>query len=215
MSNTLAPLQTIGRLTFQLAFETSPIFLTGGLANQLGTGAAFPIAPLIVGLSDGGSEIPGPKFMPIPGGTLNETDLATWPFANQATAGNATVSNPLHVSLQMTAPANSAGAYLLKLPIMTALKLTLDLHTSLGGTYTVLTPSYPYQNCILTRLSDISTGDTKQVQNLWQWDFICPLVTLSQAQGAQNIFMQKLTNGSATDGSLSGPTVASTQLSGF
>lgn len=199
-------LQSAGRAAFQLAYETSPIWLSGGLATQLGIGISLPVSALLLGLN---TQSPGPVFYPLPGSTLNETDVATWPFANQATAGNATVSNVLHVSMMMICPVSGPGGWTLKLATFVALKATLDMHTAMGGTFTVLTPAYPYSNCILRRLVDVSPGgEGKQVQQMYQWDFEMPLITLSAAAAAMNTFMSKITNGLPNDGTLSGANVA-------
>ena len=77
----------------------------------------------------------------------------------------------------------------------TALKLALDNHNLSGGTYSVLTPSYLYQGCILTSFKDITSGDSKHQQTDWQLDFVQPLLSLSAAESVQNSTMSKFTNG--------------------
>jgi hypothetical protein len=121
-------------------------------------------------------------------------------------AANAVVTNPLKVSLLMEAPAQANGGtdYVTKLAVMTALKLTLDQHQQAGGLYTVATPAYVWDNGILLMLHDASNGSTNQAQVTWQWDFVFPLVTLAQAQQAQNAMMSKISAGVPTDGATSG-----------
>ena len=93
-----------------------------------------------------------------------------------------------------------------KIMTATALKIALDNHKLNGGTFTVLTPSFLYQHCILTNMHDITTGESKQYQTDWQLDFEQPLVTMTQAQYYQSSVMNAATNGvpSPTGASWSG-----------
>ena len=102
----------------------------------------------------------------------------------------------------MIAPVKDAGGYLSKLAVFTNLQNTFSSHNAAGGTYTVATPSYIYTGCIMTGMNDITGGDTKQQQIIWQLDFMQPLVSLSQAQNAQNALAKALSNGQVTSGSL-------------
>jgi hypothetical protein len=86
----------------------------------------------------------------------------------------------------MTTPANSQTSYVTKLISFTSLKFTLDRHISEGGTFTVATPAYIYTNCLLAGMTDVSIAESNQVQNAYQLDFFRPLITLDQAQNAQN-----------------------------
>lgn len=198
-----------GRLQFQLGFEVSPIILTGGIAAEI-PGAMLPIIALTEsssfndGLLQGAEDIDPDKyfarFKPIPGGTLVNNQIGSYPFANQAVAANAIIAQPLNVSLEMICPVREIGGYQAKLSVLSALKEALDNHTSLGGTYTIATPSYIYTDCILTNLRDITGGDSKQAQVHWQWDFTKPLVSLQDAELANNALMGKISNGLPIDG---------------
>jgi len=95
----------------------------------------------------------------------------------------------------MTCPAGVSGSWQDKLTTMTNLVSQLTLHNSLGGTYSVITPSFIYTNCIMTTMRDVSGGETRQPQYRWQFDFMQPLITTQQAEQTQSNFMQKLSNG--------------------
>lgn len=200
---------------FQLGFDISPIILTGGGSLTNLTGGMLPIvaiteaASFVNGILNGGIETGLDDFFahfrPLPGSTLIDNAVGHYPFANQAIAANAIITQPLRISLLMFCPAKDTGGYIAKLATMTALQNALSQHIASGGTFTVATPSFIYTNCLLLSLKDISGGETKQAQYVWQWDFEQPLITQQDADQAQNSLMQKLTNGSPTDGSLSGP----------
>jgi hypothetical protein len=196
-------------VSWKLAFQLSPIILTGGIAT--GLGGALPIVALTEGanfvtsLLTGGVNIDLDGFFanyqPLAGSSLIRQQVGMYPFANQTVAANAVIAQPLNVSMAMTCPAgNASGGYPLKLVIMTALQNSLQLHNSTGGLYTVITPSYIYTNCILTDMIDVSGGDSKQSQYMWQLNFIQPLVTIQSAQTALNGLMQKLSDGTAPQG---------------
>lgn len=199
---------------FQLAFEISPIILTGGIAQNM-DGGMLPIVALTQGISFTTGLLEGVTnldlsdffchFVPMPGGTIEENQIGMYPFANQAVAANAIIVQPLRISLRMICPARPDLPYSAKLATFSALKASIDQHTNQGGTYTIATPSAIYVNCLLTTLKDISTGQTKQVQDAWQWDFIQPLVSLQQLQAAQNAWMSKVTNGLPAGDTWSGP----------
>ena len=76
-------------------------------------------------------------------------------------------------------------------------KIALENHVQLGGTFTVLTPAYTYTNCLLTSLRDVTSPSDKQVQFMYQWDFVQPLITISGATSVLGNLMQKVTNGTA------------------
>jgi hypothetical protein len=146
-------------------------------------------------------------FNVLPGGTLVSQTIGKYPFANQYVAANATIREPLTVSVIMDTPMRKPNAWEIKNTVMTALKATLDAHNVQGGTYTVVTPSYVYQNMILTSLTDNSRGNNSIPQNAWRFDFERPLVALAELAGVQNLLMQKLTNKVFSDGTVTGTQV--------
>jgi hypothetical protein len=181
-----------GAAQFQALFSTNPIILTGGIA--IGQGGALPL--LSIGPFQGAVQFPGGTpdqiaFKPLPGSTLISQEVSRYPFANQAIAANAVIAQPLNLSLVMAYPATS---YSLKQSILASLQATLSQHNALGGLYNVFTPAFVYTNGLLLALRDISSGDDKQVQYLYQWDFYFPLVTINQAQSAQAALNNKLNN---------------------
>lgn len=215
-----------GRQLFQLGYQASPIILSGqSQVTQLMPGGLLPIIAITQGIAfvQGLLHQTTPtdlnrffaNFSPMPGSTLIENEVATYPFANQAIAANAIISQPRRVSLKMDCPVQGPGTYLTKLATLTALRATLDLHNTTGGTYIVATPGQIYPNCLLNRLADITSGPGHQVQVSWQFDFVQPLLTFSQAEGAQNTLMGQLTGGLFTEGGWSGILAAAgEQLSG-
>lgn len=222
--------ESLGRTLFRLGFEISPIIFTGGIAGEGPGGFGIPggMLPIVAitealnfveGLLGGGSDLSLDNFFAhfrvLPGGTLVSNQLGTYPFANQAVAANAIIAQPLNVSLLMVCPVKSPGGYLAKLATIMALQAAVSLHNANGGTYTIATPSFLYTDCIMTGMKDVSSGETRQAQVSWQFDFTKPLVTLQDAQSAMGQLMSKLTNGQVTDGSLSGaPQTAGNVLSG-
>lgn len=186
---------------FKYQFSINPIILVQGAAS------AMPGARLsIVSFLQSDYFLSGPtgtafnsnyddyfaQFEVMPGGTLVSNQYGEYPFANIAVAANAVITQPLTVSLLMTAPVKSQGGYAAKLALMTSLQAALANHVNQGGTFDVLTPSYYYRDLVLLGLRDVSGGSTKQTQVQWQWDFRQPLVTSVAAQGAQNSLMQRM-----------------------
>lgn len=219
-------LSSIGRTAFRLGFELSPILLTRGIASNI-PGGTLPLIALtqsiglIKGLLSGGNVLDTDTyfahFTPVTGATLVNNQIGKYPFANQAVAGNAIIAQPLNVALMMTCPVNDGTSYLTKLMTMKMMKATLDKHNQAGGTYTVLTPSNIYTDCVLTSLKDVTGGSTKQAQAQWQWDFEQPLIAQSDAVQALNNMMSKLKQGLAlpTGGlSWSGPSATSNVTGG-
>lgn len=200
---------TPGLAAFKLGFQLSPIILTGGLAQNV-VGFALPIisiteaANFADGLLAGGENIELDDFFanyqPIPGTSLIEQQAATYPAANQAIAANAVISQPLTVSMLMTCPARNRIAYGVKLATMSALRAALAQHNALGGTYTVVTPSQIYFDCLMTGMRQVDNGGSGQVQFAWQIDFIQPLLTISAVQNALNGLMSKIDAGLPING---------------
>ena len=211
-----------GLIAWKLSFQLSPIIFTGGVAGSI-PGGMLPIialtqaASFVTGLLSGDNASTDlddyfAHFWPAPGGKLANNSIGEYPFANQQVAGNAIIVQPNIVSLIMDCPAKDDGAYALKLATLTALKATIDQHSASGGTYTVMTPAFPYTNGILLNLEDISSDGARQPQSRFRWDFKFPLLTQSQALAAQNTMMGKLSGGLPSTGATSGTdlTVGST-----
>jgi hypothetical protein len=198
-----------GRTLYQLGYEISPIILVGGIAE-----ASFGILP-IVALTEGPNALSSilsgknpfnldnffAHFAPVPGSTLVNYNIGTYPFANQSVAANAIIAEPLTISMRMNIPVNRRGGHTAKLATMTILQTLLQQHAELGGLYTILTPAAIYTSCILTRLTDVSSGDSPIPQNAYQFDFIKPLVTLQAAYGAQSSLINRVARALVTNGS--------------
>lgn len=205
------------RTIYKLSYQISPIILTNGIAANA-PGGMIPIVSLtesinfVAGLLSGGSDLSLDSFFahysPLPGSSLIKNEIGDYPFANQAVAANAVITLPTTISLHMLCPSQKPGSMISRLAIMTALQKALAQHTALGGTFIVATPSYIWKNLILLDLTDVTGGKDKQPQTEWQWNFIQPLITLAQAQQAQNSQYSKMTNGTPTDGSSSGGSIA-------
>ena len=129
-----------GMAAYKMAFQLSPIILTGGVANLI-PGGMLPIISLTEGLNfttgllSGGSESLEldnffANFEPLPGASLIKNQLGEYPFANQTVAANAIIADPLTVSLLMYCPARGVAGYGAKLATMMALKATLSQHTN-------------------------------------------------------------------------------------
>lgn len=196
--------QILGQLTLQ----ASPIVLTRGIATAMG--GALPIIAITEGanfldtLLSGGNPIDldnvFANYIVLPGATLAENQVGMYPFANQAVAANAIIAQPLAVSMLMRVPAKGNWGFAVKLATMTALQKTLQQHSLSGGTYTVITPSYIYSDCLLTSFADASGDDDTQQQVSWRLDFIQPLVSKAAAAQALNGLMRQLANGSKISG---------------
>ncbi|WP_431290396.1 hypothetical protein [Burkholderia cepacia] len=192
------------RSAYDLSFQVSPIILNGGIvANTLG--GMMPIIGLVgqLGalaqsvLSSGSVSLDNffARFVVLPGGTIINNAVGTYPFANQQIAGNAIVMQPKNVSLLMIAPVKDTGGYLTKLAIFTSLQSSLEAHCAAGGTFHVATPARIYTNCILTSMTDVTSGEGKQQQIQWQLDFVQPLLTQQAASSAFGALMSKLAGG--------------------
>jgi hypothetical protein len=183
--------------SFSLWFQKTPIILTHGIAtNQIGGIKSLPITELTQAAAGAGQPTNLNDYLfdftPLPGASLVDNNVALYPFANQQVAANAMIFEPLRISLLMLAPARGAGAYNQKLSIFQNLQNQLLQHVAMGGTFTVATPSFIYNECLLVSLKDVSEGDPKRPQDRWQWDFLQPLLTEQAAQAAQNALTQKL-----------------------
>jgi len=125
--------------------------------------------------------------------TMVNNRVGNYPFANQRVAANAIISDVQLITLSMTCPAQTEGGYFTKAITMTALKKSLDIHIEMGGTFMILTPCYPYTNCLLTNLYQGGGGnDSKQPQNDWVWEFQQPLLTLEEAKLLQGSLLSKI-----------------------
>ncbi|GGA00502.1 hypothetical protein [Dyella caseinilytica] len=187
----IAATNPAGLSNYENSYEVSPILLVGGIAANA-QGGVLPISQFL-GAPDGGGSF---RFVVIPGGMLISNAIGTYPFANQQVAANAVIQQPLPISLLMIAPVREEeGGYYGKLALFTSLQNTLQAHNNAGGSYNVVTPAYIYQNCLLPSLQDVTSGETKQKQVHWQWDFTQPLITPQQAQQAYNSLMGKAAAG--------------------
>jgi hypothetical protein len=207
---------------YDLAYQISPIIFVGGIASNV-LGNALPLLSFL-----GESVLTGnvssdnffARFLPIPGGTLINNTIGTYPFANQQVAANAIIQQPITISLQMIAPCKNQGDYITKLALFTGLQQTFQSHNLSGGSYNVATPAFIYTNCLMTAMTDITSGETNQKQILFQIDFVQPLITQQAASNAfsalnslygklsggqqsnQNVAAAQLSSGSTTQGAV-------------
>ncbi|MHB8914734.1 MAG: hypothetical protein ACYC4K_02855 [Thiobacillus sp.] len=176
------------RDTYDLAFQVSPIIFTGGEFTfpMPVIGLIGQLAALAQGAATGGVSIDDfyARYLPLPGGTVINNAIGTYPFANQQVAANAIIEQPKNISLMMVSPVRDVGGYLTKMAVFTALQTSFQNHNRSGGTYTILTPAFIYTDCIMPAMTDITGGDTKQQQVRWQLDFVKPLVSISDANAA-------------------------------
>lgn len=194
---------------FRVTYEISPIFLTNGIAANI-PGSGYPIISITQahdysqGILNGTANTDlndyFAHFRPVAGATLIDNQYGQYPFANQTVAANAVITQPLRISLLMYCPVRDAGGYQSKVATFNAVQKTLAQHINLGGTFTIATPSYFYTNCLLVNLRDVTDNGSKQAQDVWQWDFTQPLLTLEQAQQVQNSLIDKITKQVPTPG---------------
>ena len=195
---------SIGREAYQLAYEISPILLQDGIA----TGLPANLLPIVLITEPASAAVQalGGKvdlnlndyfahFTPMPGSTLINNQIGMYPFANQNVAANAVIAEPLTVSMLMTAPVKGKLGYLTRTATLIVMQQILQKHIAQGGLFTVVTPASIYTSCILTSLRDVTAGESKQTQIMYQWDFIKPLVTQSDAQKALSTQTSKITAG--------------------
>ena len=169
---------------YEYGFQANPIILEQGIAST----GAMSIAVLLqsfnykTGITAKASptSFEFASFRPLPGHTLIQNEVATYPVANQTVAANAVITDPLTISMEMIVPASATVTVSTKLAIITSLKQALDNHTAQGGWYNVCTPSFIYTGCLLTSLVDASDdGYGVQPQVRWIWNFMQPLITSS------------------------------------
>ena len=202
---------TIMRNIYDVAFQISPIIFQNGIVSGV-PGGLLPVVALLGGLGLIQGAIAGHTsindfsffFRPMPGSTLINQSVGMYPFANQRVAANATIQEPLTVSLHMIAPVKVAGGYVTKLAQLSALQVLFEKHNNAGGTYVILTPAKIYNACLMLSMTDITSGETKQDQVAFQIDFIQPLISKSQTANALSSLMSKITNGQPSAGSLTG-----------
>jgi hypothetical protein len=208
-----------GLVDFRLSYQVSPIIFVQGIASGL-PGDALPIVSITQGqdFSTVTAQAAGrdledyfATFQPLPGATIIDNDVGTYPFANQAVAANAIITKPLAVSLLMICPAKGPGGYANKRSVIGNLQAQIAKHISLGGYFNVATPSFLFTNLLLLRVQDVTGGETKQAQIEWQFDFFQPILTSEAAQAALGLLMKRLgPNGVRVEGdppSASGPLI--------
>lgn len=187
----------MSRSQFQNQYQISPIILTDGIAGQGGT---MPISDLFQDSGGSNQDEAFATFHPASDAVLIMNQLGKYPFANQTVAANAIIAQPRTVSMIMQCPARGEGGMMRKSAIIQAMQKSLQEHILSGGVFTVMTPAYQYDNCVLLTMRDISDGESKQPQFQWLLEFEQPLLTLAEAQAAQNTLMQKISAGTQTTG---------------
>ena len=113
---------------FQANYSESPIVLVAGKAGQ----GTLPISVILnsasfsAGITSNPSYNNNPSsqagnsydnfgvFSVLPGGTLIDNQIAHYPLANQTVAANAVITDPLRISLAMTAPSTNLVPFSLK-----------------------------------------------------------------------------------------------------
>lgn len=181
---------TAGMAQYDSKFQISPIFLQGGIVGD----SVVPISQFMSAFLGTDGQPPW-RFQNIPGATLISQAIGMYPFATQQVAANATIQQPLAVSMVLTAPVNQEGGYRSKQAAFMSLQNTLQLHNSGGGWYTVATPAMLYQDILMVTMTDVTSQDSRQHQIEWQFDFIAPIITSAQARAAEGGLIKKLSNG--------------------
>jgi hypothetical protein len=197
MSGGITGAANAARSAWQALYEVNPLFLVGGsFANFPGgiypfSGLAGALLGVVQGALGSGQPFLG-EWLVMPGGKMISQSVAIYPYASQQVAANATVQEPLTLSMLLRAPVKDGFGYLTKSAILTSLKVALTAHNNAGGTYTVFTPGLLYQNGLLLDVFDATAGETKQVQVDWQFDFFFPLITKQAATAAFSSAMAKI-----------------------
>jgi hypothetical protein len=194
----------IGQFVYQLAYEKSPIFLTDGLAQAI-PGETLPLIAItqaadVLRGAAGGSIATNlddffATFWPMAGAKLVSNQVGQYPFANQKTAANAIIAQALNFSMRMNITPKTKGAMISRTMTMAAFTAAIEKHCQLGGTFTVLTPAKMYVGCILTGMTDMTSGESKHQQTDWQLEFLQPLLNTSEADIVMNSVMDKQTKG--------------------
>ncbi|EKJ9898009.1 hypothetical protein PJ369_000704 [Salmonella enterica] len=193
------------RELYKLGFEISPVILCDGVAQSI-PGGMLPIVALtqsasyVSGLMGGAIELTDlDKYFchwrAAPGGTMVDYDIGRYPFANQAVAANALLSQPLRIPMLMDAPVNENTGAMTKLVTLSSLQAVLQAHASLGGTFIVATPGIIYSNCILKAVRDVTGSNEPLPQRQWLWEFEQPLLSETGAEQAINSYLNKIDNG--------------------
>lgn len=191
--------------TWQALYQVNPLFLSGGsFANVPGglfpfTGLAGALLGVVQGALGSGSPYLG-EWMVMPGGKMLSQAAATYPYASQQVAANATVQEPLTLSMLLRAPVKDGFGYSTKPAIWSSIQAALTQHNNAGGTYTIFTSALFYQNGLLLDVFDATDGSTKQLQTDWQFDFFFPLITQAQAAYSFSNAMSKLAGGQQVTG---------------
>lgn len=195
-----------------MAYEITPIILTGGIASSQGDG--LPIVALtqpgyqsdpVTGGASPSLDDFNFNYTPLAGSRLLKFMAGTYPYANQAIAANALIQDPNSVSLLMFCPATLDWPFSARKSDINSLVSSLKLHQSLGGQYSVVTPAYTWTGALLLELLDVSGADSHQYQYAWQWNFFAPLTSIEQAVAAQNGLASTLTNQTQPAGSTGWP----------
>lgn len=205
-----------GETLFQLAYQISPIILHNGIASFVPKGY-LPLAALTEAgnysldatfnfIFSGNTTNYQPfAYKPLPGSTLLDFDIATYPFANLQMAANAVVQNPLKISILMTCPAQNGGGYILKQALLTGLQTALQNHVLMGGSFSIITPAYTYTDCLLTTMIDVTSPSDEKVQEVYQLNFIQPLLTQSAATSTLSTSLNRTKLGLPTTGEWTSP----------
>lgn len=199
------------RNIYKLGFEISPVILCDGIAQAM-PGGMIPIVTLTQAVSLVSGAVGGNidisdldkyfcHWRVQTGSTLLNYELAKYPFASQKVAANAILAQPQEIPMIMSAPVNENTGIFTKLATFTALESALEAHANLGGTYIVATPAFIYNNCILTRVQDITPNSEIVPQREWLFNFEKPLITESEAGRAINNFLNKIDAGDVVSGS--------------
>lgn len=197
------------RSAYDVAFQVSPIIFTGGIVGGSGPVPVISLVGQLAGFAQGAltsgalsTNDAWARFVPLAGTSVIENTIGQYPFANQNVAANAIIRQPLNIGMQMIVPIKDAGGYLTKLALFTALQQSFVSHNAAGGTYTIATPSYIYTGCIMLSMTDITAGETRQQQVVWQLMFQQPLTTQAELNGSLNSVMAAIDSGQATTGAL-------------